>query len=135
MALPPCHTAPGYAQGLAYAGNVVEPPPEDPEQWTDEQWLDWLQQTDLASDSVNPDERAPVRPAAETLPVSGQLLYAGMRGLFEVIYGRIDQPAIVIEASGGDPEEPESLEISLDPDHPEESTVVVRPWLIEPDAE
>ena len=114
---------------------MVEPPydpPADPDEWSDEEWLAWLEQTDAVGAGADA-ERAPVRPAAETLPVPGQMLYAGMRGLFQVIYGRIEQPAIVIEASGGDPEEPESVEINLDPDHPEDSTVVVRPWLIEPD--
>jgi hypothetical protein len=109
------------------------PPPENPDDWSDEQWIAWLQDTDALA--VPGPGDAPVRPAAEKLPVSGQLLFAGMRGLFEVIYGRIDQPAIVIEASGGDPEEPESLEVTLDPDHPEDSTVVVRPWLMDPDAQ
>jgi hypothetical protein len=115
---------------------MVEPPgapPEDPEDWSDEQWIAWLQDTDAIAVAPS-DEGAPVRPAAEKLPVPGQLLFAGMRGLFEVIYGKIEQPAIVIEASGGDPEEPESLEVNLDPEHPEDSTVVVRPWLMDPDA-
>jgi hypothetical protein len=109
-------------------------PPDDPEDWSDEQWLTWLQETDALTTSGPGEGGQPVPPAAERLPVSGQLLFAGMRGLFEVIYGKIEQPAIVIEASGGDPEEPESVEINLDPDHPEDSTVVVRPWLMEPDA-
>lgn len=113
---------------------MAEPPydpPADPDEWSDEEWLAWLEETDAGGAALDA-ERAPVRPAAETLPVPGQMLYAGMRGLFQVIYGHIEQPAIVIEASGGDPEEPESVEINLDPDHPEDSTVVVRPWLIEP---
>jgi hypothetical protein len=116
---------------------MAEPPqapPADPEDWSDEQWIAWLQDTDALPASGPDDGGEPVIPAAERLPVSGQLLFAGMRGLFEVIYGRIEQPAIVIEASGGDPDEPESLEVNLDPDHPEDSTVVVRPWLMDPDA-
>jgi hypothetical protein len=109
---------------------VEEGPPDDAEQWSDEQWLAWLSETDEAAQWEQDVQR--MRSATDRLPVGGRLLYAGMRGLYEVIYGRIDEPAIVIEASGDGPGDEESLEVHLDPDHPEDSTVVVRPWLIDP---
>jgi hypothetical protein len=114
-------------------GCMEESPPADADEWSDEEWLAWLSETD--GSVIDPATPGPVTPASDKLPVGGQLLYAGMRGLFEVIYGHIEQPAIVIEASGGDPEEPESLEVHLDPEHPEDSTVMVRPWLFEGDSD
>jgi hypothetical protein len=57
-----------------------------------------------------------------------------MFGLHEAIYGPQEQVTIVQEADG-QPDEPESLEVHLDPDHPDESTVLLRPWLIDGDIE
>jgi hypothetical protein len=108
-------------------------PPDDPEAWSDDEWLAWLSSTDVVADEAWGRPAPSSGPAAERLPVSGKLLYAGMRGLFYAIYGRVDEPAIVIEASGGDPDLDEPVEVVLDPDHPEDSTVVVRPWLMDPD--
>lgn len=61
--------------------------------------------------------------------LGAKMLAASMRGLQEAIYGPKDEPAIVIEAAG-DPPDPEGLDVHLDPDHPEQSVVVVRPWLL-----
>jgi hypothetical protein len=108
-------------------------PPEDPEQWTDEEWLAWLDETDGQGES-GPPPGEPVQPARDRLPTGGRLLYASMHGLHEVIYGQVDEPAIVIEASG-DSDDPESLEVHLDTEHPEDSTVTVRPWLLPGDEE
>ncbi|HET7489861.1 MAG TPA: hypothetical protein VFJ85_18180 [Acidimicrobiales bacterium] len=99
--------------------------PEDSKHWTDEQWLAWLAELDAAAEASEPDEHD--RPAPRDR-IGARMLAASMRGLAEAIYGPKDEPAIVIEASGEPP--PDGLDVTLDPDHPEQSVVVVRPWLL-----
>jgi hypothetical protein len=95
-------------------------PPEDPESWTDEQWLAWLEATDdpaAAAGTGGP------RPWRQRRPAS--MLGAAMLGMHELIYGRRDQAAIVIEAGGDPPGDDLQPEVHLDPDHPERSEVIV----------
>jgi hypothetical protein len=102
-------------------------PPDNPDDWSDEQWLEWLNQTDeTAAEPTETDVHQPRERSVGT-----RMLYAGMFGLREVIYGPQEQVTIVEEADGA-PEDPESLEVHLVEDHPEDSTVVVRPWLMDP---
>lgn len=102
-------------------------PPDNPEDWTDEEWLSWLVETDGELPPV--DVSAPRRRPRST---SSGLLYAAMFGLHEAIYGAQEQVTIVQEADG-QPDDPEGLEVHLDRDDPDESTVVLRPWLIDGD--
>ena len=118
---------------MPYAGFVQQSPPDDPEAWSDDEWLAWLSETDSAE--VDGPAVNAVQPVRDRLPTSGRLLYAGMHGLHQVIYGQVEQPAIVIEASGGEPDDPETVEVHLDTEHPEDSTVTVRSWLLEGDQE
>ncbi|MGA2520225.1 MAG: hypothetical protein ABSG81_05325 [Acidimicrobiales bacterium] len=93
-------------------------PPDDPEAWTDEQWIAWLQATD------DPDAPGGPRPHPRRWRDrrTASALGAAMMGLHEVIYGRKDEVAIVIEA-GGDPPNDDLPEVLLDPEHGE---VIVR---------
>lgn len=101
-------------------------PPDDAEEWSDEQWLDWLNDTDPAAIGEPPARP----PAARPRSTGSQMLYAAMFGLHEVIYGTQEE-VTVLEEAGGEPDEPRGLEVHVEPDSPETSTVVVRPWLIE----
>lgn len=127
--------------------------PADPEDWSHEEWLAWLAEGDavLAGEAVGDaaldapladdddgdsaaDGDAGGGAGAEGRPgltggLGARMLAASMRGLNDAIYGPKDEPAIVIEAAG-DPPDPEGLDVHLDPDHPEQSVVVVRPWLL-----
>jgi len=59
----------------------------------------------------------------------GTALAAGMLGLRDVLEGPKDEtPAIVENWAGGEPFN-EPIVLRLDPDHPEDSIVMVRPWL------
>jgi hypothetical protein len=59
----------------------------------------------------------------------GTALAAGMLGLRDVLEGPKDEtPAIVEDWAGGEPFE-DPIVLRLDPDHPEDSIVMVRPWL------
>jgi hypothetical protein len=54
-----------------------------------------------------------------------------MLGMHRAIYGTEEPQIVMIVDADGDPPGDEELEIDLDPDHPEASTVTVRPWLHE----
>lgn len=104
--------------------------PSDPEEWTDEQWLAWLNETDALP--PEPGEPAPPAEPEETWRTKGvgtQIVAAAMIGLAEALHGPREKPAIVIDASG-DPPNDDGLDVQLDPEHPEQSVVVVRPWLL-----
>jgi hypothetical protein len=59
----------------------------------------------------------------------GTALAAGMLGLNDALGGRKDPtPAIIEDWAGGEPFK-EPFVLRLDPDHPEDSIVMVRPWL------
>lgn len=104
-------------------------PPENPEDWTDEEWLAWLAAGDLLGPGDEPGRPDPSRRPTLRDGIGAKMLAAGMRGLNDAIYGPKDEPAIVIDAAG-DPPDPEGLDVQLDPDHPDQSVVVVRPWLL-----
>jgi hypothetical protein len=59
----------------------------------------------------------------------GTALAAGLMGLRDVLEPPKDEtPAIVEDWAGGQPFE-DPIVVRLDPDHPEDSIVMVRPWL------
>jgi hypothetical protein len=106
------------------AGSEVVAPPDDADDWTNEQWIEWLKATDEPSSEA--PERAPATVAGRVVhSTGGQLLGQGMLGLARAIYGRqSEKPAIVVDA-GSEPED-EELTVHLDPDHPENSYAVLR---------
>jgi len=107
--------------------------PEDPEEWTDEQWLAWLAEGDAEEQAGGSDDEArPSLPSWRRGPLAAQFLAASMIGVAEVLYGKKEEPAIVIEASGEPPGE-DGFEVQLDPERPDESVVVIRPWLLHHD--
>jgi hypothetical protein len=96
-------------------------PPSDPEDWTDEQWLAWLEATDTGDDPGQGPRLAQWR----SHPV-GSVLGAAMLGLRDAIYGRTDNEVAIVQEAAGDPPDEDLHDIRLDPDHPERSEVVVR---------
>lgn len=107
--------------------------PDDPDEWSDEQWLAWLEEGDAAERAAAAG--APDRPPLPTwrkAPIAMQFLAASMTAVGEAIYGRREEPAIVIEAAG-DPPGDDGLDVQLDFEHPEASVVVVREWLLHHD--
>lgn len=104
---------------------VDAPPPTDPpadaEEWTDEQWLAWLE----ATDSESPPPPGPRLAAWRHHPV-GSVLGAAMLGLRDALYGRPDDEAAIIEIAGGEPVGDDLHDLHLDPDEPTRSHVVVR---------
>lgn len=97
-------------------------PPRDPEDWTDEQWLAWLEATDPGEDT----DPGPRLGAWRAHPV-GSVLGAAMLGLHDAIYGRTDNEVAIVQEAGGDPPDEDLHDIRLDLDHPERSEIIVRP--------
>ena len=95
----------------------MEQPPDDPDTWSDEQWIEWLHATE---DQAGAEERVF---APRLSSPAGVVLGAAMMGLEKGMYGDVEKPEIVIEvaAKGRD----DGTKIELDPDDPSASTVVV----------
>ena len=98
-------------------------PPEDPEAWTAEQWISWLEATDDLAAHVPPGAAGP-RHWSKRRPAG--MLGAAMLGLHEVIYGRHDDEIVIVADAGGEPPGDDLPEVHLDPEHPERSEVIVR---------
>lgn len=107
--------------------------PEDSEDWTDEEWLAWLAEGDAAAAARDGGDEALAREASagRRRSLGAEMVAAAMSGLAEAMYGPREKPAIVVDASG-DPPGDGALDVQLDPEHPEHSVVVVRPWLLRP---
>ena len=103
---------------------MAQEPPDDPESWSDEEWLAWLQEVDTDAPPL-PDGH----PAHPRRSSPSALLGAAMLGLHRAIYGETETAVEIIVDADGDAEDPERLEVHLDRDDPDASTVTVRPWL------
>ncbi len=108
----------------AYGGAVATPPPDDADRWSDEEWLAWLEEVDAEAPPA--PEGHPARPR-RSMPA--QLMGAAMLGMHRVIYGDTEQEMMIVVDADGDPLDPEKLDMRLDPDDPDASTVTVRPWI------
>lgn len=97
---------------------VFDEPPRDPDDWTEEQWREWL-----AAAPPDPETgRAHPLTRASTSP-GGTLLGAAMFGLDQAIYGERPKVEVVAEA------EADGLDlgdVDLDRDDPAASRLNVR---------
>lgn len=100
-----------------------ETPPENADEWSDQQWIDWLNSTDGGTTSNEESAKTVGRIAHSP---SGRVLGNAMIGLARALYGPQDEkPAIVVES--GEPDTDQPVEVHLDFDHPDQSFVVLRP--------
>jgi hypothetical protein len=109
-----------------------EVPPFDPEEWTDERWLEWLKATDDVRASGTD---VPVTTLASRVVRSapGQMLGQAMIGMAQAIYGRQDDEIVIVVEGNSEPHEHELFTIRLDLDHPERSSVVFKSGSESPD--
>ena len=99
-------------------------PPSDPEDWTDEQWIEWLKRTDAPDGE---DVRRPVTAFGRIAHSSGgSVLGQAMLGMANAIYGRNDNEVVIVVDGGSQPDADKPFSVHLDPDHPERSVVVFR---------
>jgi hypothetical protein len=93
---------------------LLEEPPEDPDDWTEEQWREWLARAPQDPDSgrAHPLTRA-------VSSGGGVTLGAAMLGLQEAIYGERPKVEVVAvaDANGAD-----DGDVDLDLDDPSKST-------------
>lgn len=94
-------------------------PPDDAEDWTDDQWLEWLAGEDGAG--VDRPHRAAERPPGKA-SLGQAMLAGGLIGLHEVFYGpRDEDPVLVVDAD--EPLSPNEMEVHLEPGDPRASWV------------
>ncbi|MGH8994699.1 MAG: hypothetical protein ACRDYB_01440 [Acidimicrobiales bacterium] len=99
-----------------------ECPPSDPEAWSHEQWIAWLEATD---DVGSPDPPGPVTSAGRiTHSAGGQVLGPTMLALAQAMFGRRDDDVVVVAEAPGEGGSEGPYTVHLDRDHPERSTVV-----------
>jgi hypothetical protein len=105
--------------------NPREVPPPDPDDWSDEQWIEWLNATD--GEAATTSSIAPATTAGRIVhSTGGRAIGQTMMGLASALYGpRTDRPPIVVQANS-DPEEEPHVTLHLDPEHPERSFVIFR---------
>ncbi len=100
---------------------VLDEPPQDPDDWTEEQWREWLV-------NAPPDpETGRAHPLSRARTTAGGLvLGAAMFGLEAAIYGERPKVEIVAEADASgldlgdielDPDDPASSRMTLPPEH------------------
>ena len=100
-------------------------PPADPEEWSDEQWILWLEATD--GDATAKGGAVGVTAASRIVHSSGgQLLGQAMLGMANAIYGRSDDEVVVVAEDDSEPDRDEPFTVHLNLDHPEQSSVVFR---------
>jgi hypothetical protein len=109
---------------MEYFNPLTSVPPEDPNAWTDEQWIDWLKATDA---EAGPTGEYPVGTVASRIARSpaGQVLGSAMLGLAQALYGPKDEDQVII-VEGAEPEDDEPFNVQLDFNHPERSQIVFR---------
>jgi hypothetical protein len=101
-------------------------PPADPNEWTDEQWLEWLKATDeVPSDEPEDSISKVVKRIVQSTP--GQAIGQAMLGMAQAIYGRQDEDVVIVVEGNGETTDDEPFAVRLDPDHPERSSVVFKP--------
>lgn len=113
----------GDGSNVRIVGDELENPPENADDWTNEQWIEWLKATDATAESAESPVAGVMNRAAHS--TGGQLLGAVMTGLANALYGpKKEKPAIVVET--GEPGKDQPLELHLDPEDPEQSYAVLR---------
>lgn len=106
-------------------------PPADPNEWTDEQWIEWLKATDnIPADDSQDLVSEVVKRIVQSTP--GQVLGQAMLGMALAIYGPHDEEVIIVAEGNGETADDEPFAVRLDPEHPERSSVVFNQGSIPP---
>jgi len=109
----------------------MDQPPVDPQDWTDEQWLAWLEETDRvppappASGAAGEEEEPTTVGERVRSSPAARGLGGAMVALHQIFYKAKDDEVVIMAEAGGDPPDPDALELDLVPDHPEESTATI----------
>jgi hypothetical protein len=96
--------------------DVLDEPPQDPDDWTEEQWRDWLLNAPPDPDSGR------AHPMSRAKQGGGAVVAAAMFGLEQAIYGERPKVEIVAEA---DADGLDLGDIDLSIDDPRSSRLVL----------
>jgi hypothetical protein len=97
-------------------------PPSDPNEWTDEQWLEWLKATDnVPFDGPEESISEAVIRIVQSTP--GQVIGQAMLGMAQAIYGRQKDEIVIVVEGSGETTDDEPFAVRLDFDHPGLSSV------------
>jgi hypothetical protein len=96
-------------------------PPSDPNEWTDEQWLEWLTKSDDAPLAETEPTSVVVERIVQSTP--GRVIGQAMLGMAQAIYGRQDDEIVIVVEGNGETTGVEPFTVRLDFDHPENSLV------------
>jgi hypothetical protein len=101
---------------------VYVEPPSDPDEWTDEQWLEWLKATDgVFLDEPEESISEVVQRIVQSTP--GQVIGQAMLGMAQAMYGQRDNEVVIVIEANGEKVDEEPFAIRLDFDNPERSLV------------
>ena len=95
---------------------ALEEPPQDHDDWTEEQWLEWL-----ATAPIDP-ETGRAHPLSRARQAGGGVIAAAMLGLDQAIFGERPKAEIVVEADADGLDLPDG---DLDGDDPAASWLVL----------
>jgi hypothetical protein len=98
---------------------VFDEPPQDPDDWTEEQWREWM-----ATAPPDPDTGRAHPLSRATSSPSGTVLGAAMFGLEQAIYGERPKVEIVAEADAAGLD---LGDLDLDGDDPAASRITLPP--------
>lgn len=98
---------------------VLEEPPQDPDDWTEEQWREWLVNAPPDPDTGRAHPLSRARTTA-----GGAVLGAAMLGLEAAIYGERPKVEIVVEAAS---DGLDLGDLDLDVDDPASSRITLPP--------
>ncbi len=101
-------------------------PPSDPNAWSDDQWLEWLKDTDdVPFDDTEESISEAVTRIVRSTP--GQVIGQAMLGMAQAIYGRQDDEVIIVVDADGESVDDEPFAVRLDFDNPGLSLVRFKP--------
>ena len=96
-------------------------PPDDADEWTDDQWIQWLKDTDAEATEYAERRSPTARRITQSAP--GLMIGQAMLGMAQAIYGHHDDDVVIVVDSGSAPGEDEPFRVHLDQDHPERSSI------------
>ena len=110
----------------------LERPPANADEWSDQQWIDWLRATD--GDALAAARTTSVTTVSRVAhSAGGQILGTAMIGLARALYGREqEKPAVIAESAEPGTDQP--FELHLDFDHPEQSLASLKPVRPQPES-
>jgi len=97
-------------------------PPSNPNDWTDEEWLEWLKATDgVPFDDLEESISEVVTRIVQSTP--GFVIGQAMLGMAQAIYGRQEDEIVIVVEGNGDLADDDAFAVRLDFEHPERSSV------------